>query len=66
MIESIADKALNEYGLLVAVLLFACYILYKRNVQMGDKLLDAVTKSTRVLTEIKVLIREKLNEKDSK
>lgn len=59
MIEDLTTNALSEYGLLVALLLFAVYVLYRRNVQLGDKTLAAMIDSTKILTELKQIIRGK-------
>lgn len=61
--NELIDKALSEYGLFVGFLLFSVYVLYKRNIDLSDKSVEAIKNSTKVLVEIKTLIKEKFNVK---
>jgi hypothetical protein len=63
MIEELASKAMSEYGLFLATLLFAVFVLYKRNIQLADKILVVIADNTRVLTELTEMIRGKHDNK---
>lgn len=66
MENDLIQMILSEYGLLVLVLLIAVYVLYKRNVELGDKAIEAILDSTKILTELKTLLRNKNDKTNTK
>ena len=62
MIDKFSETVFNEYGLLVALLTGAVYILYRRNIEMTDKIMQISNDSVKILTELKALIKGKNND----
>jgi len=46
------EMALSEYGLLVAVLLIVCTVLWRRLVKIQDRAVEALIGNTAVLTKL--------------
>ena len=62
MIDELLQSAFSEYGLLVAILLISVYVLFKRVVKLTEFIMTSLQESTRVLSELTAIIKNKKND----
>lgn len=55
-LDTLAETVLSEAGLVALLLLVAVVVLYRRNIKLQDKFVDAVNSNTAVLERLATLL----------
>jgi hypothetical protein len=59
---NLQDKVLSEYGLLVLLLIFAVWFLWRRNEKLVETVVKALNDNTRAFVELSTKVDNKHND----